>query len=127
MDLAQFRVDFPEFADAVAYPDGQLTFWSDIAEKLVVECAWGDLYDFGVQLLVAHNLVMAKASKNSAATGALPGGLAGQQNSKTVGSVSVGYDSAAAAEKDAGMYNTTTYGKQFIHYARLFGAGAIQL
>jgi Protein of unknown function (DUF4054) len=127
MDLSQFRADFPEFADVVAYPNAMLTTWSTVAEKLVNEDAWQDCYSLGVNLLTAHNLVIAKTNQNAAAVGGVPSGLSGQIASKTVGSVTAQYDTQAAAEKDAGMYNTTIYGKQFIHYARLFGAGAIQL
>ncbi|MBX9696911.1 MAG: DUF4054 domain-containing protein [Alphaproteobacteria bacterium] len=47
--------------------------------------------------------------------------------SKSVGGVSVGYDSTAQSEKDAGWWNRTTYGQQFIRLVRIFGAGAIQL
>ena len=127
MDLSQFRADFPEFADTTAYPDSALTTWSTVAEKLVNEDAWQDCYTLGVNLLTAHNLVLAKSNLNAASVGGLPGGISGQTSSKTVGSVTAQFDTQAAAEKDAGMYNSTVYGKQFIHYARLFGAGAIQL
>ncbi len=127
MDVAAFRTAFPEFADTDVYTSAQVTAWSGIAEKLVNVDVWEDLSTFGIQLLTAHNLVLSQQNQRAAAVGGVPGGTAGQQSSKSVGDVSVSYDTQASAEKDAGMYNMTVYGKQFIHYAKLFGAGAIQL
>lgn len=127
MDVAAFRTAFPEFTDTTVYPSAQITAWGLIAEKLVNIDAWTDCYTLGCQLLTAHNIVLQRQNIAAAAVGGTPGGNSGQQNSKTVGSVSVGYDTASSAEKDAGMYNSTIYGKQFIHYSRLFGAGCIQV
>lgn len=127
MIIATFRTNFPEFADAIKYPDGTITFWSNIAEKMVLEKRWCDMWSEGVQLFTAHNLVLAVANQTASSTGALPGQTSGPVNSKTVGSASVSYDTQAGIEKDAGHWNLTTYGKQFIHLARMFGAGAIQL
>lgn len=127
MDTAQFRVDFPEFADEDVYTDTQITFWNTVAEKLVNEDAWTTLYDFGVSLLIAHNLVVQKRNEKTAAVGGTPGVASGSTSSKQVGDVNTSYDTQNSSEKDAGMYNSTSYGQQFIHYARLFGAGAIQL
>lgn len=128
MVIATFRANFPEFADIVAYPDSQITFWSSIAEKMVNVCAWGDdMWPFGVQLFTAHNLVLARSNLNSATVGGLPGQNAGAAQSKTVGSASVSYDTQSTIELNAGHWNLTTYGKQFIHLARIFGAGCIQL
>lgn len=127
MDIATFRENFPEFADVAAYPDSTVTFWSTVAEKMVIECVWQNMYSEGVQLYVAHELVLARQNAQAASTGGLPGQGGGIANSKTVGSVSVGYDATTQSEKDAGWWNLTNYGKQFYRLMQIFGAGVIQL
>ncbi len=127
MDIAQFRLNFPEFASTTAYPDAQVTFWATLAEKQVVQSIWCNTYSYGVQLYVAHELVLARQSFLAAQTGGVPGQSGGIANNKTVGSVSVGYDSTVQSEKDAGWWNMTNYGKQFYRLVQIFGAGCIQL
>jgi hypothetical protein len=127
MDVPTFRTNFPEFADETAYPTSTITFWSNIAEKMVRLCRWDDMWENGVQLFTAHHIVIAKANTNASAVGGLPGQVSGPAQSKTVGSASVSYDTNSSLETGAGHWNLTTYGKQFIHLARLFGAGAVQL
>jgi hypothetical protein len=127
MDIPAFRTSFPEFADTVVYPTTQITFWAGLAEKLVLPCVWRDCTVQGVQLYVAHEMTLAAQNAKAAAVGGVPGTSGGVANSKTVGSVSVSYDSTVTSEKDAGYWNLTNYGKQFIRLARIFGAGCIQL
>jgi hypothetical protein len=127
VDNTQFRLDFPEFSDTAKYPDSQLNFWSGVAELQVRECVWKTMWTQGVKLYVAHEITMAAQNVKTAAVGGTPGTQGGIPNNKTVGSVTVGYDSQSNSEKDAGWWNNTNYGKQFIRLARIFGAGAIQL
>ena len=35
MNVAQFRTDFPEFADAARYTPTMINFWSGIGEKVI--------------------------------------------------------------------------------------------
>jgi hypothetical protein len=126
MDIATFRTEFPEFTLAL-YPDAQVTFWSNLGELLVNECKWDTMKPFGVSLFTAHHLVIAKANLDASTSGSLPGQTSGPTASKAVGSVSISYDTNAGLEKDAGHWNLTSYGKQFIHLLRMFGAGAVQL
>ena len=102
-------------------------FWATFAEVQVRECVWKSQWQMGVQLFVAHEITLAAQNAKAAQVGGSPGQQGGIANSKTVGGVSVGYDSTSSSEKDAGYWNLTTYGKQFIRFARMFGAGAIQL
>lgn len=127
MDIAQFRLDFPEFADTTRYPSTQITFWATVAEAQVREAVWTDMKPFGVKLYVAHEITLAAQNKAVATNGGAPGGTSGPVTSKAVGGVNVSYDANQTAEKDAGWWNLTTYGKQFIRLARMFGAGGIQL
>ncbi len=127
MVIADFRAEFPEFASTAIYPDAQVTFWATIAEAQVVYDIWTDLYTFGVKLYVAHEITIAAQNVKAVAVGGSPGQAGGIANSKTVGAVSVSYDSATQSEKDAGWWNRTTYGQQFYRLVRVFGAGCVQL
>ena len=127
MDVAKFRTDFPEFADAARYTPTMLTFWSGMGEKLISSDKFGDLYTQAVELFTAHNAVLAAGNKSATETGALPGQAGGVVASKAVGSVNVSYDTAAAMETNAGHWNQTTYGRQYIRLARLIGQGCYQL
>lgn len=127
LDIAAFRKSFPEFSDTSRYPDTQITFWGNLAELQVNQNRWGTAWSTGVQLYVAHEITLAAQNAKAGAIGGVPGGQSGPVNTKTVGSVTVGYDTTVAAEKDAGYWNLTSYGKQFIRLARIFGAGVTQL
>lgn len=124
MELATFREQFPEFANTTSYPDPMVEFWSDLADSLISEDKWGTSKSYGVSLFTAHQLVLAKSNVDS--TG-LPGQTAGPANSKTVGSASVSYDTSSSTELSAGHWNMTSYGKQYIRLARMFGVGTRQL
>lgn len=127
MVIADFRAAFPEFSDATAYPDAEITFWATVAEAQVNKSLWCDLYVQGVMLYVAHEITLATQNVNASTVGGSPGQSGGIASQKAVGAVSVSYDPNTTTEKDAGWWNLTNYGKQFIRLARLFGAGAVQL
>ncbi len=122
-----FRTDFPEFESKVKYPDTMIDFWLKIADKMILLERWDEMKDFGVELFTAHQITISKANLNAEAVGGLAGQNLGPANSKSVGEVSVGYDTNMSMEANAGHWNLTTYGKQFIRMARMFGAGAVQL
>lgn len=125
--IAVFRAAFPEFADTEKYPNQMITLWSGLAQAQVRQCVWKTQWLTGVYLYTAHELVLAAQNAQQSSYGGNPGTFGGIANTKTVGSVTVGYDATTATEKDAGYWNLTNYGKQYIHLARIFGAGAIQL
>ena len=122
-----FRADFPEFADAVRYPDPMLAFWIKVAGSLLNAERWQDALDYGTELFVAHNATLHAKRIFEAANGAPPGINTGPINSKSVDKVSVGYDTGAASLEDAGFWNLTTYGTQFYQLANWMGAGPTQL
>lgn len=126
-DPAQFRAAFPEFADPVAYPTPQLTFWGAFAAGQLSQDIWGASWTVGVYLYVAHEITISRQNLKSAAVKGTPGTFGGVANTKTVGKATVGYDSASTSEKDAGFWNLTTYGKQLYRLIRLFGAKVVQL
>lgn len=127
MDIPAFRTAFPEFQSTVTYPTEMITFWASIAELQVLPQVWRNMVTQGRELYVAHEITLAAQNVKSAAAGGVPGTSGGVPNTKTVGSVSVGYDSQSTSEKDAGYWNLTNYGKQFYRLAMMFGAGAVQL
>jgi hypothetical protein len=127
LDVAKFRTDFPEFADASRYTPTMLNFWSGIGEKVISVDRFGDLYVSALELFTAHNAVFAAGNKTAAASGSLPGSANSIVQSKAVGSVHVAYENASAMELDAGHWNQTTYGRQYIRLARLIGQGCYQL
>lgn len=128
-DKAAFRAAFPEFADTARYPDAMLDFWSGIGERLMFpqKHRWDTVYDYGLQLFVAHNITLAAQNVAASGSGGVPGGVSGPTTSKSVGSVSVSYDAASSIEPNAGHWNLTTYGKMLIHLSRMIGAGGIQV
>lgn len=127
MDKAAFRSEFPEFSSTTVYPDAQLDFWAGVAESMVREVVWKGMFATGVKLYVAHEITLAAQNKKTSTAGGAPGTFGGVPTNKTVGSASIGFDASTTTEKDAGWWNLTTYGKQYIRLARIFGAGCVQL
>lgn len=138
VSVATFRADLPEFTSLSAYPDPGVTYWLTLAGLLLDPNRWGagaaiaisppsTVYDFGLEMFVAHNLVLERQAQKDAANGAVPGLNTGPVASKSVGSVSISYDASAGIELDAGHWNLTTYGTRFIKLARMMGAGGLQL
>lgn len=127
MVIATFRQDFPEFTDPSRYPDAQITFWSTVAEKNLSLDRFGDMWPLAVELYTAHEITLAAQSVQAAGQGGAPGSQGGVAQSKTVGSVSVTYDTQNTSEKDAGWWNLTVYGKQLYRLIKMYGSGCIQL
>lgn len=127
MDITVFRQSFPEFVDTAVYPDAQITFWATLAEAQLPQCVWKTIWPIAVNLYVAHEIVIARQNVNASAVGGSPGQSGGIANTKTVGSVTVGYDSSSQTEKNAGWWNRTTYGQQLYRLIQIFGAGCVQL
>lgn len=136
---ASFRVDFPEFADIVAYPDAVIAYWLAFGALMMLNTdRWGNgstaaasppttPYDMGLELFAAHNLVLQRQAMKSAAKGGTPGVMTGAVSGKTVGPVTQNYDTNAGIVADAGHWNLTTYGVRFIQLAMMMGSGGIQL
>jgi hypothetical protein len=133
-----FRAHFPEFADTTRYSDATVGFWIGIGEKMLVPSTarWGELLDHGMDLFVAHHVVMAaqamaQASVGAAAPGAtrapVPGTQIGVVTAKSIDRVSVSYDVSSSIEPNAGHWNMTIYGIQFIQLAKMVGSGGMQI
>lgn len=125
--LADFRNEMPEFADSSKYDDGIVQMYLDLAVALLPLARWGNWYRLGIKMFVAHNLVLDQQATQAGQRGGLPGMTAGIMSSKSIGSVSVSYDTQAGIEVDAGHWNMTTFGRRFINAVRMVGAGGVQV
>ena len=125
---ASFREHFPEFADAVIYPDATVSYWLGIGVKMLRADRWADLLDNGLELFTAHHTALARQAVQSSSSGAVPGANTGVVTGKTVDKVSVSYDAGSTTlDAGAGHWNATTYGVQFLQLARMAGSGGWQL
>lgn len=128
MDIAAFRQDMPEFADTTKYPDAWITMFLNLADVQLGSKRWdSSIIDYATELFVAHHLVMREQQATTANAGGTPGSVQGPTTSKSVDSVSVSYDTQSTVLEQAGHWNNTTYGVQFLQLARMVGAGPKQL
>jgi hypothetical protein len=122
----EFRDLFPVYNDEIRYPDATLTPWLTIADSLIDPQRWGELYNLGQGLFVAHNLALNALDERGGASG-IPGIISGGiVSGKSVGSVSVSYDTSQGIEDKAGHWGLTTFGNRFLRYLRLVGMGGVQ-
>lgn len=124
----KFRSILTAFRDPQAYPNGEIELWLDLADKVLLASRWADYHELGTALWVAHNLVLAKRDEKVADGGGIPGApTGGIVSSKSVGSVSVSYDTQNGLEQGAGQWNLTSFGVRFYQLMRLVGMGGSQL
>ena len=128
---ATFRADFPEFSNTTTYPDAMINFWLGIGNIRMTPAAsrWGDLYNPGLELFVAHFVSIQALNQAQAATNGGTG-IPGMQRGAISGEqaeISVSYDVAAVTIEGAGQWNLTAYGTQFLELANLVGMGPIQV
>ena len=120
---SSFLLAFNEFQNQSKYPEATVNFWISQACLEIDPCRFGTSQDLAVMLFVAHNITL--SARNAAAANA--GGIAGEANgpidSKSVGPVSIGYDTAAAALAGAGPWNLTSYGQRFYEMLKQFYRG----
>lgn len=125
---AQFRELIPGFNDSSKYSDFSLSTYLQMAATSLDPHRWGQWYIMGMALWSAHFLSLDARENAVALKGGIPGQASiGILSSKSIGGVSAGYDVSSANEKDAGMWNLTSYGKRYIHFARLAGMGGVQI
>ena len=127
MDTAQFRTDLPEFADTATYPDAQVNLYLNLAALVLPAARWCDYLNLGLELFTAHNIVLDRQGVVIAAAGGIPGVASGVVSAKSVGQMSISYDTAAGIEKDAGHWNLTVYGRRFFRLMGMIGMGGVYL
>lgn len=124
---AQFVGDYPEFSDTSKYPVGTIQYWLAVATVLLDPLRWGTMLQIGVELLVAHELVLETQAQSTALVGGWPGISRGPISSEAAGAVNLSYDSVQALETEGGNWNLTVYGTRFLRWARMAGAGPLQI
>lgn len=100
-----------------------------VANQIVLECVWGDLWEFAMGLVVAHLITLYLRSYSDGSDNPLEiadgGSIVGFGRSATLGDASVSFDNdlSTGGIDDWGLWGTTVYGQQFITFARLMGLG----
>ncbi|QNT79254.1 DUF4054 domain-containing protein [Entomobacter blattae] len=125
----EFRDLFPEFEDSKAYPAKIIVARLKIINLRINGFRWRNLSDYGRGLMLAHYLALWKYTQLQNRVGAdgktqvssVPGMAVGAVNSKSVGALSVGYDTSLSKLDDAGFWNLTTYGQEFWQLVGLIG------
>jgi hypothetical protein len=126
-DTCEFKKVFPEFADDNQYPPAQIEYWGRIAELRLNADRWGNLLTHGKYLFVAHNIALSAQAVAAANQGSSVLQSTGLIAGKSVGDVSINYDTGASNEEGGGNYNLTRYGRELLRLARIVGIGGAQL
>jgi hypothetical protein len=122
---ASFVTNFPEFANATNYPVPSIDFWISIAGLQFDVSRWGTLYDYGIQLYVAHNLTLSQQAVKAASRGQNPGAIEGPLTNASVDKVSYARNPALAVDPKNGELNLSTYGIRLVRLIKMIGAGPI--
>ncbi|MGO8908082.1 MAG: DUF4054 domain-containing protein [Bradyrhizobium sp.] len=122
---ATFVAMFPEFANSTTYPTVGIQAWLNEAYNQLNAYRFGASLDLAAMLWTAHNIVLGARAAAMAASNGNVGEAAGPVQQKSVGQVSVNYDTQAAALEGAGIYATTSYGQRFWKMAQAFAAGGL--
>jgi hypothetical protein len=136
--VPSFRRDFTEFVDATIYPNTLISYYLRVATVLLNQARFGSPsttsdvnqyteWDIAAGVFIAHHLSLEMVAIAEAANGGPPGIRPGVISAESVDKVSINYDNAASVDEGAGHWNQTVYGKRFIRFARMFGAGPVQL
>jgi len=131
LTVARFRKDLPAFADASDYPNDSVQFWIDIVlnDNLFPYQRWGPQQLMAQEFYIAHELTLDRNAVTSAPKGGMGGGLGSGVSvatSKSVGGVSVGYDTNMGYDPAMGYLAYTMYGRRLYYYMQMAGAGPIQ-
>ena len=118
---ATFRAIYPAFFDMTVYPPEAVDFWLADATQRLNPLIWANLLNEGIYLFVAHRLQLARMAFLN------PNGGFGLVSSKSIGGVSIAYNTTLHMIPNAGAYGLTIYGTEFLQLARLVGMGCVQL
>ena len=140
ISTTSFRADYTEFGSISLYPNPAIQYWINVAGMLLTNTSrWGlgspapvapaaTILDVATELFVAHNLALEKQADDAARRGGTPGtSVGGVVSSKSVGGVSVSYDTSSGIDEGAGHWNLTTYGTRLYRLFQLFGSGPVQV
>lgn len=121
-----FRMRFPGFQNPALYSDYQVQFYLDLAGKMLIVDRWGNVLEEGIQLFAAHFLALDQLAL-VAGVSSVPGTAVGIMTGGTVDKVSYTRDVQSVMEENAGHWGMTTYGLQYLRFARMMGAGPMQV
>lgn len=128
MDIAQFRLDFPQFDDDTKYTDEMCAMWSELAESLHSREVFPEpAYTRLIELYTAHNISIQYKDIFTSMVGGIPTGDAGAMTVKDQGTVAYTFDGANAAIPNGGQYNVTDYGRQYLQLRNIYAKGCIQI
>jgi hypothetical protein len=123
-----FLMAFPEFNDASKYPYPQRQMWFKLALAALDPIRWGDYYEIGLYLFTAHHLAILGGDNKGKA--GRPGQVPFPTGSKSVGSVSVSYDTSilsALISQGAGFWGLSMFGMRFWQLVQMTGMGGVQI
>lgn len=123
VNLATFRIRFPEFADDTEYPDARVQLFIDDAQEFMGddENRWCGKYDKAQAYLAAH--LLAAGTKTELGDSS---SNAGPVTSKSAGGVSVSKSIVAKDRSDLDdWYMSTSYGQQFLIIRNLCFVGVM--
>ena len=130
LTVARFRKDFPAFSDASDYPNDSIQFYIDLVlnDNLFPYTRWGPQQLYAQELYVAHEVSLERSMGNvpAGAAGAGLGASVMMATSKSVGGVSVGYDTGLGNDPGMGYLTYTIYGRRLYYMMYQAGAGPIQ-
>jgi hypothetical protein len=112
-----FIAALPEFSDT-AYAQGTVNFWIEQAKVHLNEGRLGRKYDLACIYFVAHHVALTRMNERAAKSGGAVGMQSGQISSKSVGAVSVSYDTSSVSMSGAGEWNATAYGRKYFQLVR---------
>ena len=122
IDLAAFRIRFPEYADDQAYDDDYVQVFIDDAIEDVNQTRFKTtIADRITAYLAAHYLTIAENSKAGNQGSVAP------VSSQSVGEVSVTYGVDNSAKGSDAYYNSTVYGQQYKTLLRRYCVGMISI
>lgn len=124
VDVATFRIRFPEFSDNTEFPSERIQLFIDDSVILHIgtdELRWGGKYDIAQAYLSAHLLSIGGETELGSKAANV-----GPVSSKSAGGVSV-TKAVVAKDRSEGddFYSSTSYGQQFIIIRNRCFAGAL--
>lgn len=128
LTVADFCAKFPAFQDIDSYGVEEIAMYLAVADAMLTPRRWPEPFrTLGMGLFAAHQLILSKRDQNVSEAGGVPGAASGIVSSKSVGGVSISYDTSSGLEQGAGAWNLTPYGTRFYRLLRLVGMGGTQL
>lgn len=127
--VERFLEVMPGFTEEII-PVAVLKMYVDMAQAVVKEARWHQLWPEAMRLFIAHFAALYAAGQplgddpQSVIAAAANRGMA---SSKSVGAVSVSYDLSTVAQdlEGWGTWKETTYGSQFATLARMIAKGGM--